>query len=160
MHPAIFAPCCPLDACSCAGLDKSVGESARGLPRPLFPSPYVHILMISVPMFPMLPSPYVTQKCITAPSLPKPISPSPYVPQYPCFPYSPVPLFPSPYVAPTRTSGLGNVFGEHPGTENHLWGISWLGNKEGGEHRDWGAKGMGNIWTGKLRVGEPRDWET
>ena len=72
--------------------------SARCLPGPMFPSPYVPRFMILVPMFPMFPSPYVTQKYFPVPLLPKLISPSPCVPQYPCFPYSPVPMFPSPYV--------------------------------------------------------------
>ena len=46
----------------------------------------------------MFPSPYVPQKCFPVPLFPKLTLPSPCVPQYPCFPYSPVPMFPSPYV--------------------------------------------------------------
>ena len=91
--------------------------SARCLPCPMFPSPYVPRFMILFPMFPMFPSPYVvTQKCFPVPLLPKLILPSPCVPQYPCFPYSPVPyvsqsicspvpVLPSPFVSsPYRCS--------------------------------------------------------
>ena len=35
--------------------------TARCLPVPMFPSPYVPYLMMLVPMFPMYPSPYVPQ---------------------------------------------------------------------------------------------------
>ena len=72
--------------------------SARCLPGPMFPGPYVPRFMILVPMFPMFPSPYVTQKCFPVQLLPKIILPSPCVRKYPCSPYSPVPMFPSPYV--------------------------------------------------------------
>ena len=63
---------------------------------PMFPCPYVPRFMILVPMFPMFPGPYVPQKCSPVPLFPKFILPSPCVPQYPCFPYSPVPMFPIP----------------------------------------------------------------
>ena len=72
--------------------------SARCSPVPIFPSPYVSRFMILVPIFPMFPSPYVTQKYSPVPLFPKLTLPSPCVPQYPCFPYSPVPMFHSPYV--------------------------------------------------------------
>ena len=69
----------------------------------MFPSPYVPLFMILVPMFPIVPSPDITQKCFWVPLLPKLILSSPCVLQHSCFPYSPVPMFPvpmlpSPYV--------------------------------------------------------------
>ena len=86
--------------------------SAQSLPGPMFPSTYVPRFMILVSMFPMFPSPYVTQKCFPVPLLTKLILPSPYVPQYLCSPVhlfpspyrcSQVPMFPSPYDPPTSS---------------------------------------------------------
>ena len=185
MHPAIFAPCCPLDACSWYR-PRQVGRGVS--PRVTKPfvtqsictesyviSPHVSHVPQSIcyPEMhnsPVAPQTYITQSlCSPVPMFL--ILSSPYVFHSRC---SPVPKFPSPYAPQSLCSPVPML----PREEHRDWGMSLENIRERkiiyGEYRDWGIKGVENIGTGQqkkwgiselgnkgsgnLGTGKHRDW--